>query len=442
MHIPPATIDQDGPGIDLSDQPEGYLLNMSDPVADFEYARNAVTLVYDLTGFEQVRLVFKALEYGDEPHAPPAAPFGSDANFDGVAVSADGVNWYEIQDLRHLRSDKFTAFDLDLDDIMSGLGLSYGTAFRIRFCQYDDNPAPRDGFTIEGIRLEAVALPPFLYLTMDDNAASPTIVDSGTGLHDQTFVAPSGDPNTNAHSVPGKVNTALHFDVADFVDVGTLFDAFFAADHDFAVAFWWKSLGAGGAGYDYLVGNAIPATTAGVFWFTHIGNVYARMCCATFSHQASWTGGDDTAWHHYVAQRRGARIEMYRDGALAYSDDTAENVASVVGANFYIGKTAAGTLSSGTIDELRVYDRALYPAELKYAGRRPGESPSVIPMGSSIEEPIGMPPPSREDLTMSRWPGCHCGLPAGFPLFPKSIWEPSYSVRCALSFCAAVGRCG
>lgn len=79
MLIPALTIDQDGPGIDLSDQPEGYLLNMSDPVADFEYARNAVTLNCDLSGVEHVRLLFKALEYGDEPHSPPAATFGHDA---------------------------------------------------------------------------------------------------------------------------------------------------------------------------------------------------------------------------------------------------------------------------------------------------------------------------------------------------------------------------
>lgn len=71
MIIPPSTIDQAGPGIDLSDQPEGLTLQMSDPVQDLEYARNAVTLTFDLSGFEHVRLAFKALEYGDEPFAPP-----------------------------------------------------------------------------------------------------------------------------------------------------------------------------------------------------------------------------------------------------------------------------------------------------------------------------------------------------------------------------------
>ncbi|MBI2423214.1 MAG: hypothetical protein HYV27_10325 [Candidatus Hydrogenedentes bacterium] len=50
-------------------------------------------------------LSLRAIEHGDEPHAPPAAPFGVDGNFDGVAVSVDGAAWYEIQGLRDLRSD-------------------------------------------------------------------------------------------------------------------------------------------------------------------------------------------------------------------------------------------------------------------------------------------------------------------------------------------------
>ena len=104
MIIPPANVEQSGPGIDLSNQPEGVSVQMSDAVRDLEYARNAVTLTLDLSGFEHVRLSFKALEYGDEPHARkseegiekgendgvfvPVADF----DFDGVAVSADGIH--------------------------------------------------------------------------------------------------------------------------------------------------------------------------------------------------------------------------------------------------------------------------------------------------------------------------------------------------------------
>jgi len=104
MIVPPSDLEQSGPGTDLSNQPEGLSVQMSDPVRDLEYARNAVTLTFDLSGFEHVRLSFKALEYGDEPHAPKSEEgiekgendgvFGpeADSDFDGVAVSADGIH--------------------------------------------------------------------------------------------------------------------------------------------------------------------------------------------------------------------------------------------------------------------------------------------------------------------------------------------------------------
>jgi hypothetical protein len=104
MIILPTSIEQAGPGIDVSNQPEGLSVEMSDPVRDLEYARNAVTLTLDLSGFEHVRLSFKALEYGHEPHAQKSEEgiekgendgvFGpvADFDFDGVAVSADGIH--------------------------------------------------------------------------------------------------------------------------------------------------------------------------------------------------------------------------------------------------------------------------------------------------------------------------------------------------------------
>jgi hypothetical protein len=153
MIIEPITITSDGPGIDLTNLSGSITVKMSDPVEDFKYARNTVTLIYDLSVFAALRLAFEAKEFGDEPHAPPSNPFSGDADFDGVAISADGVTWYEIQDLRNLRSDKFTAFDIDLDAAIATWGLAYNDQFRIRFCQYDNNPAPMDGIFLHNIEL-------------------------------------------------------------------------------------------------------------------------------------------------------------------------------------------------------------------------------------------------------------------------------------------------
>ncbi len=66
MNIPPTSIEQDGPGIDLSNQPEGIAIRMADPVSDFTYARNAVTLTFDLSGTVTARLSFAAMESWEE----------------------------------------------------------------------------------------------------------------------------------------------------------------------------------------------------------------------------------------------------------------------------------------------------------------------------------------------------------------------------------------
>ena len=161
MAIEPITITQDGPGIDLTNLSGSITVKMSDPVEDFKYSRNTVTLIYNLSSFGQVRLAFEAKEFGDEPHAPPSNPFTGDADFDGVAISTDGNTWYEIQDLRSLRSDKFTAFDIDLDAAIATWSLAYNDQFRIRFCQYGNNPAPMDGIFLYKIEVTGEqGLPP------------------------------------------------------------------------------------------------------------------------------------------------------------------------------------------------------------------------------------------------------------------------------------------
>jgi len=160
MKLNPIEVTSDGPGVDLSNLPDGISVKMSDPVEDPAYARNAVTLVYDLTNCENVRVAFAAKEFGDEPHYPPPSPFGEDAAFDGIAASADGTNWYEVKALRHLRSDRFLNFNVDLDAAVAQWGLSYNSQFRIRFCQCDNNPAPMDGIFLHGIEVTADLNPP------------------------------------------------------------------------------------------------------------------------------------------------------------------------------------------------------------------------------------------------------------------------------------------
>jgi len=56
MLVQPIEILESGSGIDLSNLADGLSVRMSDPVEDFTCARNAVTLVFDLSDHEHVHL--------------------------------------------------------------------------------------------------------------------------------------------------------------------------------------------------------------------------------------------------------------------------------------------------------------------------------------------------------------------------------------------------
>jgi len=373
MKIAPVQIEQSGPGIDLTSLPEGVSIKMSDPVKDFAYARNAVTLVFDLTVYENVRLSFEAMEYGDEPHAPPPSPFGDDVDFDGVAVSADGVDWYEVQDLRSLRSDRSTAYDIDLDAAIAALGLSYSSEFRVRFCQYDNNPAPMDGIFLHKIELTADLRSPVFHLPMDDNAATPTVHDAAAGGQDQVFIDPTGDPNTAAHSVPGpNGTTALAFDgVDDRIDFGpTLLSEMVGAGRDFTLAFWYKTDSSPGGTTKIFFRRRMsfsqPHVTGYVsndriYWLVGWGDGYMWLYSAS--------GMLNGQWRHVVYRRQGQMLTLWIDGALQATKshpDYAKGFFAGAWDPRAIGQAYQSSDSDWpfAMADLRAYDRAITDAEI------------------------------------------------------------------------------
>lgn len=113
---------------------------------------NEMTVAVNLAGYTGVRLKFAAKSLNDEPHGPPSAGFLNREYFDGVAISADGLHWYEVQGLRALGSD-YQDFDINLDTAVQSAGLSYTGTFKVRFCHYDNSSAPEDGICIDDIQI-------------------------------------------------------------------------------------------------------------------------------------------------------------------------------------------------------------------------------------------------------------------------------------------------
>jgi len=395
MIILPTSVEQSGPGADLSTLPSGITIEMSDPEPGLGYARNMVTLTYDLSGFENVTLAFDAREFGDEPHWPKdeggrlkseeeeeeGSVFGpvADFDFDGVAVSDDGARWFEARGLRDLSSAEARRTEIDLDAAIVAAGLAYGASFRVRICQYDNKPKLQDGIALSGIELtgEAWSGPEDpdlrLHLRMDDNAPTPLVRDA-TRNHHQALIDEGGDPNTRAHSVAGAgagTGSALAFDGADDrVSIpGSDLDGVFAGD--WAIAFWIKmeEITDGNQKYFlYKVANPGSGNTGPRICYTSAGRLFPSFYLGP--NGVKYAGGldnaDDSVWRHVVMQREGTTLSFWINGALNASDTTAGNDVDM--SNSRSMDLVGGSLATGrcacSVDDFRVYSRALSALEI------------------------------------------------------------------------------
>ncbi|MEM9283249.1 MAG: S8 family serine peptidase, partial [Verrucomicrobiota bacterium] len=125
---------------------------LMDSSASASYARNELTLNVDLSGAANLVLSFWAREFSDELDLSPTSPFADGANFDGIAVSEDGSNWYSIFTFPS-SFNSYREFSIDLDAAIDGHGLDYSDQFYIRFNQYDNYSIATDGIAIDQIYL-------------------------------------------------------------------------------------------------------------------------------------------------------------------------------------------------------------------------------------------------------------------------------------------------
>ena len=136
-----------------------YHLTMDDAVNGGGSSRNELTLTVNLAGYSQVELTYRAREYSDENHAPPTS-FTGGANFDGVAISADGTTWYTVADHTsngaQALQNSYQTRVIDLDAALALHGLDYNALFKIRFNQYDNFGITTDGMALDNISLTGV----------------------------------------------------------------------------------------------------------------------------------------------------------------------------------------------------------------------------------------------------------------------------------------------
>lgn len=196
------------------------------------------------------------------------------------------------------------------------------------------------------------------YLFEEPGLVAHWALDETEGV---TAIDSAGENNANTVGGPvwrpegGMVDGALQlYGVDDYIDTGFVLNP---TEEAFSVFFWVK----GGAG-----GQVVLSQEGGVNWLgtDTDGNLMTELkgtsrASKPLQSQMSITDGD---WHRIGLVRDGSLRKLYVDGAIA-AEDTQDGLASIEG-GLYIGagrSMEAGTFWIGLVDDIRIYNRAIWP---------------------------------------------------------------------------------
>ncbi len=187
----------------------------------------------------------------------------------------------------------------------------------------------------------------------------------GSKLTTTTATDSSGSGNsgtlTNGPTpIQGKLGQALSFDgTDDFVDTASVSTYSFGTG-DFTVAFWIKTTDVTGNILSRGSGVSAVGNWAIVLFFS---NLYWQDAHGTTNlYNRSATSIIDGNWHHILIKRSGTTNTMYFDTVqqgASVTDNTNYSPTNI----FRMGNGANGNLA-GSIDDVRVYNRALTDAEV------------------------------------------------------------------------------
>lgn len=224
-----------------------------------------------------------------------------------------------------------------------------------------DKPVPRGGIPLHTGKHKGTLFSPILHLSLDDKTNNQRISDSAAGGYEFVFRDLSGNPTTNAHSTSGPVGRAISFDgIDDSLDINGLS---VPVDRDCAIALW------------YRLDTAPPAKLRafGNYRWLESGFFLLQHPNGLLCWDVMYNGGQHEdftytvmpgAWNHFVCQRSGEIIEFFVNGTLAgtYSENSAQ---LLNGEDLRLGSTIHKGKVSFSMDDLRIYDRALSESEIK-----------------------------------------------------------------------------
>jgi hypothetical protein len=144
---------------------------------------NEAIWTVDLSGLDEVELVFSHADFNDEENPLPGSFVGS-AFGDGVAISDDGSSWHTVLNATPVGGGIWQQVVVDLAGAAATAGISLGPDFRIKFQQFDDFPLTTDGRGYDEIQLRIPTDPGDLYAFSLEAGESLTLVLVARGAGD------------------------------------------------------------------------------------------------------------------------------------------------------------------------------------------------------------------------------------------------------------------
>jgi hypothetical protein len=157
----------------------------------------------------------------------------------------------------------------------------------------------------------------------------------------------------------GSAASAYSFDGNDLIDMGaTTFSS------PVTVATWFRSTAANTVWYTIVGWNASSSTNPGIQIRAHgDGRIGVRLGDDSDDVVSTSYPDGDGDWHLVAATRDSAgTIRLYVDGVQEAVGSASASLGS--GHTLYVGRSLYGQYFSGSVDDLRVYDRALSATEI------------------------------------------------------------------------------
>lgn len=152
-----------------------------DQLTNGTFNLNEAIWTVDLSGLANPNLNFYHAEWSDETHPLPAS-FTNSEDGDGVAISADGTNWFTVLTDTESPAGVWNKVTIDLAAAASSAGISLGANFKIKFQQYDNFVYNSDGRGYDQISITTPQASPDWYSFAVAAGQTVSLATTGFGI--------------------------------------------------------------------------------------------------------------------------------------------------------------------------------------------------------------------------------------------------------------------